>query len=128
MRLRYLALATGFGLALAGTSPACAGDDQRYADFEARLNELVAPQTWLKGKLTEADVDLFFDYVRASLFAASQGLPAPAAPEGLKRRVEELQRGLETQGTLMGLLLLNALEAAVRQSVRESPVDPGTKQ
>jgi hypothetical protein len=127
MRLRYLALATGLALTLAGTTPVCAGGDKPYADFEARLNELVAPQAWLKGRMTEADVNLLFDYVRASLFAATQGLPAPAAPERLKQRVEELQRELETQGALTGLLLLNALEAAVRQSVRESLADPGTE-
>ena len=122
MRLRYLIVAAGVVLGCAG--PAGAGERDAYADLDARLNELLAPQAWARGKLTEADVTLLFDYIRSSMFAASQGLPAPDVPDELRRRVEKLQRDLQLQGSLTGLLLLNALEAAARQAVRDANAAP----
>jgi len=122
MRLRYLIAIAGLIVGCAG--PAGAKDRDPYAELSAQLEELLTPQTWLRGKVTEADVSLLFDYVRSSMFAASQGFPPPAFPEELRQRVEQLKRDLKLQGSLAGLLLLNALEAAARQAVRDATVEP----
>jgi len=122
MRLRYLIVAAG--LFLGGTGAAAAGDRDAYKELDARLEQLLSPQVWLRGKVTEADVTLLFDYIRSSMFSASQGLPPPAVPEELRQRAERLKQDLKVQGTLTGLLLLNALEAVARQAVRESLGEP----
>ena len=122
MRLRYPIVAVC--LILGGAPAAGAGEKNPYAELDAQLERLVSPQGWLKGTITEADVSLLFDYIRASMFAASQGLPAPGVPEEIRQRAEKLKQDLKLRGTLTGLLLLNAFEAAARQAVREALADP----
>ena len=122
MRSRYLMVAAG--LIWGCAAPAGAGEKDAYAELDVQLERLVSPQTWLKGTLTEADVSLLFDYIKASMFAASQGLPAPAVPAEVRQRLDKLKQDLTLRGTLSGLLLLNALEAAARQAVREAITDP----
>jgi hypothetical protein len=122
VRLRYLIVASGLFLGCA--APAGAGDRNAYTELDAQLEQLLSPQVWLRGKVTESDVSLLFDYIKSSMFAASQGLPPPGVPEELKQRAERLKQDLKLQGSLTGLLLLNALEAAARQAVREGLVDP----
>jgi len=77
---------------------------------------MLAPETWLRDHLTEADIDLFFAYLRVSLIGSAYGYEVPI-PEELKRRAETLGRELKRHGALTGLLLLQAIEARVRRSL-----------
>lgn len=117
MHHRSLIVATALGLAL--VVPAYADNRNPFAEFDARLEQLLTPQAWLKGKITEADVQLLFAYLKASLLAASQGKELPVPPE-LNQRAEAIGRELKLQGVLTGLLLLDAFEAAARPAVREA--------
>lgn len=117
MHHRSLIVATALGLAL--VVPAHADNRNPFAEFDARLEQLLTPQAWLKGKITEADVQLLFAYLKASLLAASQGKELPVPPD-LNQRAEAIGRELKLQGVLTGLLLLDAFEAAARQAVREA--------
>ena len=125
MRLkRFVVMAALAGLVCAGAPAAAAErtpvERTPLAEFDAQLEQLLSPQAWLKGKVTEADVALIFAHIKASLFASSMGLPPPAVPDELKQRAEELKLDLTRHGALTGLRLLNALEAGVKQVVRET--------
>jgi len=117
MHHRSLIAAAALGLAL--VVPAYADNRNPFTEFDARLEQLLTPQAWLKGMITEADVQLLFAYLKASLLAASQGKELPVPPE-LNQRAEAIGRELKLQGVLTGLLLLDAFEAAARQAVREA--------
>ena len=120
MLLRSLMLAAMLALALA--APAHAGDQRSPADLDSVLEQMMTPQAWLGGRVTEADVELLFAYLKASLVAASQGRELPV-PDQLSRRAEAIGRDLQTHGMLTGLLLLHALEARARQIIRDSQPD-----
>ena len=120
MHLRPLIVAAG--LALACATPAHADGKDPFAEFDARLEQLLPPEAWLKGKVSEADVSLLFAYLKATLIAASQGKQLPV-PEEITRRAEALGRELKLQGVLTGLLLLDALESGARQALREALAD-----
>lgn len=117
MRPVILIVAAALGLALA--APAAAETKDPFAGFEARLQALLQPQAWLKGRVSEADVALLFTYLKASLLAASEGRQIPV-PEALTRRAEALGRELKLHGVLGGVLLLDALEAGAKEALRES--------
>ena len=120
MRLkRFIVIAGLAGLAF-GAAPAGATERSPSAELDAQIEQLLSPQAWLKGKVSEADVALVFAHIKASLFASAMGLPAPALPEELRQRAEELKLDLKMHGTLTGLRLLNALEAGMREAVREA--------
>jgi hypothetical protein len=120
MNARSLISVAGLTLALA--SPAGAGEQDAAAEYEALLGEMMTPQAWLGGRVTESDVELLFAYLKASLAAASRGHEVPV-PEELNRRAEAIGRELQTHGMLTGLLLLHALEARAKQFVREARPD-----
>lgn len=120
MSARSMIAAGALGLMLA--TPAFAETGDPFAEFDARLESLLTPQAWLKGRINEADVSLLFAYLKASLLAASQGKQVPVPPE-LKQRAEALARELKLQGVLTGLLLLDALEVSAKQALREAPAD-----
>jgi hypothetical protein len=117
-------VAAGLAGLLLEALPASAAERNPFAEFDAQVEQLLSPQAWLRGKVSEADVALLFAYLKASLFAASMDLPAPAVPEEFRQRAEELKRDLKMHGALTGLLLLNALEAGVKQAVREALGEP----
>ena len=75
---------------------------------------------WLKGLVTEQDVSLLFEHLRAHLLASATGGKPPSADE-INRRAEAIGRELRARGTVAGLLLLNVLEAQARDLVREAP-------
>ncbi len=107
-------------LGLACAAPVHAGEKpDPYARIEALLN----PGVLLQGVVREQDVSLLFAHLRAALLAAYEGRDAPP-PEELNRRVEAIAAELKTRGTLAGLLLLTAFEAAARQALREALADP----
>jgi hypothetical protein len=120
MRIRTLIMAGIMALAIA--TPAHAGDQDPSTDLEATLEQMMTPQAWLGGRITESDVELMFAYLKASLVASSQGRELPV-PEELSQRAEAIGRDLQTHGMLTGLLLLHALEARARQAVREAQPD-----
>ena len=103
-------------MALAAALPVRAADERAVTDPEAALEQLLTPEAWLGGRITEADVDLLFAYLRASLLASTFGHEVPV-PEELKRRAETLGRELRAHGILTGLLLLQALEARAKQAL-----------
>ena len=124
MSLKHFIVVAGMTGLIAGVAPASAGERSPFAEFDAQVEQLMAPQAWLKGRVSEADVELLFAYIKASLFAASMGLPAPAVPEEFRQRAEQLKMELKRHGALTGLVLLNALEAGVKQAVREAATAP----
>ena len=119
--MRLLIIATF--VALGGALPAWAGGTQPPPDVDTVLEQMMTPRAWLGGRVTEADVELLFAYLRASLVAASQGRELPV-PEELSRRAEAIGRDLQRHGMLTGLLLLQALEARAKQAIRESQPHP----
>ncbi len=120
MRIRQVLCAAFLGVAL--IAPTQAERNDPFAEFDARLEQLLPPEAWLKGKVSEADVSLLFAYLKATLLAASQGKQLPV-PDEINRRAEALGRELKLQGVLTGLLLLDALESGARQALREALAD-----
>jgi len=121
MSLRSMIAVAALGVAVA--VPVRADPKDPFAEFDARLEQLLAPEAWLKGRVTEADVQLLFAYLKASLVAAAEGRELPVPPE-LSQRAEAIGRELELQGVLTGLRLLDALESAAKQAVREALAGP----
>jgi len=103
-------------LMLGLAAPACA---QEKPDSFVRIEQLLDPKVLLQGAVREEDVSLLFAHLRAALLASSQGRDAPATEE-LNRRMEAISAELKSRGTLAGLLLLTAFEAAARQALREA--------
>ena len=103
-------------LMLGLAAPACA---QEKPDSFVRIEQLLDPKVLLQGVVREEDVSLLFAHLRAALLASSQGRDAPATEE-LNRRMEAISAELKSRGTLAGLLLLTAFEAAARQALREA--------
>lgn len=112
------------GLMLALASPAYAGDKDPAAEYEALLGQMMTPEAWLGGRVTEHDVELLFAYLKASLAAASQDREVPV-PEELSQRAEAIGRELQMHGTLTGLLMLQILEARTKQLLRDVQPQPG---
>jgi len=102
-------------LGLACAAPAHAGGKP---DPIAQVEALLGSGTLLQGVVRDEDVSLLFAHLRAALRAAHEGREAPA-PEELNRRAEAIAGELKARGTLAGLLLLTAFEAAARQALRE---------
>ena len=107
-------------LMLGLAAPACA---QEKPESLARIERLLDPKVLLQGVVREEDVSLLFAHLRAALLASYQGGEAPA-PEELNRRMEAISGELKSRGTLAGLLLLAAFEAATRQALREALAEP----
>ena len=117
MNARRLVAVAGLMLALA--SPAMAGEKDPAAEYEALLGQMMSPEAWLGGRVTERDVELLFAYLKASLAAASQGREVPV-PDELNQRAEAIGRELQMHGMLTGLLMLQILEARTKQLLREA--------
>ncbi len=95
------------------------------ARLDAQLEAMLERGELLKGVVTEQDVALLFEHLRAVLSAASTGGEPPSADE-IRRRAEAIRRELKARGMLAGLLLLNALEERARQAVRDNPPRAGS--
>lgn len=118
MKFRRMIVMIATGLTLL-SAPALASDKDPFAQLEMLLD----PKVLLKGIVREDDVSLLFAHLRMVLLAAVEG-KQPPAPAELNQRAEAIGNELKLRGTLMGLLLLTAFEAAVRQAVREALVEP----
>jgi hypothetical protein len=90
------------------------------ARLDAEIDAMVERGDLLAGVVTEQDVGLLFEHLRAALIAAAAGREPPPATR-LNRRAEEIARELKARGLLGGLLLLEAAEARARQWLRENP-------
>jgi len=106
-------------LGLTWAAPLHAGDAQEKADPFAQVESLLRPEVLLQGVVREEDVTLLFAHLRAALMAAQEGREAPPPPEALSRRAEAIAAEMRARGTLAGLVLLTAFEAAARQALRE---------
>lgn len=122
MRIRRILCAAFLSAAL--IAPAHAEGNDPFAQLETLLD----PKVLLKSVIREDDVLLLFAHLRAALLAAAEGRQAPV-PEALNRRAEAIGNELKLRGTLAGLLLLTAFEAAARQAMREALADtaPGAR-
>lgn len=80
-------------------------------------------QPVLGGVVQQEDVELFFDYLRDALTAASEGRAA-APPEALTRRAEEIGEDMKRHGAAAARALVDALESALHEKPRELPRAP----
>ena len=114
MRPRTIAILGVLALALAAPAHA-----QQKTDPFAQLEGLLSSGALVRGVVSEDDVTMLFDHIRATILAASQGREAPPPPEAIARRGEEIGAELKVRGTAASLLLLNAFETVARQAVRD---------
>ena len=76
----------------------------------------------LGGLVEERDVGLVFGYLREALSAAIEGREAPP-PEELAQRAEAIGGELRRRGADAARAILDSVESAVREGMRE----PGTQ-
>lgn len=81
----------------------------------------------LGGLVTEKDVGLLFDHLRASMRASAEGRPPPPLPEALARRLEVAGSELQLRGLVAGMVLTQFVERAVRDAVRELGPPPTSR-
>ena len=91
-----------------------------FAGLDAQIEALLGPRALMDGVVTEQDVDLVLNYLKAALLAAASGREPPSDEE-LARRAEAIRNALAARDTLAGLLLLDALDARARQWLRDAP-------
>ncbi len=121
MSIRRMIVMVATGLTLSG-APALASDEDPFAQLETLLD----PKVLLKGVVREDDVSLLFAHLRMALLAAVEG-KQPPAPAELNQRAEVIGNELKLRGTLMGLLLFAAFEAAAKQAVRDALAEPAPR-
>ena len=126
MKLNRLIAAGLLGVALATPAFAQSKDPfpkDPFADLETQMREL-DPKRLLGRALTEADIEQFFAWMRASIAASMQGKESPPPPAELKQKAETLSRELAARGALAGQALLGALEESARRALREAQRQP----
>jgi len=106
------------------STPALSADRDPFAALES----LLTPQALLGGVVSDSDVSLLFAHLRASLLAASEGREPPPVPPALAQRMEAAGGELRVRGTLIGLVLSQVMERAVRDALRDfvQPAPRGT--
>ena len=113
MSLQRLISSLILGTALA--APAFAAERDPFTGAES----LLTPRVLLGGLITESDVGLLFTHLRASLLATSDGREPPPMPAELNQRLEAAGAELRGRGTLIGLVLSQAMERAARDALRD---------
>jgi hypothetical protein len=111
--MRTIALALTMFFALSGSARAGDADDPLSA----------AAGTFISGLVQEEDVGLLFGYFREALAAAAEGRDAPV-PEALTRRAEEIGERAKQRGVVAARVLLDAVEASVREIFRDFSPPP----
>src|SRR5688572_11819212 len=101
------------------------------ASAHAQDSRWPAPESLFSGIVQERDIALIFGYAREALSAAAEGRDA-APPEELTQRAEAIGGEMRRRGVAAGRALLDAIESAVRDTVREParqslPRDPGRR-
>jgi hypothetical protein len=130
MKLNSLIGAGLLGVALAAPAFAQSKDPyprDPFGDLETQMREL-DPKRVLGRTLTEADIEQFFAWMRASIAASMQGSEAPPPPAELRQKAESLSRELAARGALAGQALLNALEESARRALRDAQKQPPAAQ
>jgi hypothetical protein len=89
------------------------------------------PESLFGGIVQERDIALIFGYAREALSAAVEGREV-APPEELTQRAEAIGGEMKRRGFAAGRAILDAIESAVRDTVREPrrqslPRDPGRR-
>jgi len=87
-----------------------------------RLGEILSPDEILRGQFTEQDVSELFAVLRSQV----TGNPRELSPE-LRQKLDALAQRLQIRGALAGSLLLDELEARMREFVRELNEPPPSK-
>lgn len=85
----------------------------------AGIEPLLDPKVLFGGLVTEGDISMLFAHLRASMLAASEGREPPSLPQALSRRFETAGDDLRIRGTLLGLVLSQTLERALRDALRQ---------
>jgi hypothetical protein len=89
------------------------------------LDALPPAADYFAGVVQEQDVSLVFGYLREALRAAvSGGEPPPAEP--LIERADAIGNELVKRGAMAGRAVLDAIENAVRESLKDTPRLPPT--
>jgi hypothetical protein len=83
------------------------------------LEGLLTPQVLLGGLISENDVSLLFAHLRESMLATADGREPPAMSPALSQRIDAAGSELRVRGTLIGLVLSQVMERAVRDAVRD---------
>jgi hypothetical protein len=108
--MRGIAIALTLFFALC--APAHAGDaDEPFA---------AAAGSFVHGLVQEEDIGLVFGYLREALSAAAEGRDAPV-PDTLARRAEAIGERAKQRAVVAGRVLLDVLEASVREIFRDPP-------
>lgn len=113
MSLQCLISSLILGAAL--SAPAFAAEREPLAGVES----LLTPQVLFGGLVTERDVELLFAHLRVSMLATSEGREPPPLPAALSQRLEAAGGELRVRGTLIGLVLSQAMERAARDALRD---------
>jgi hypothetical protein len=82
---------------------------------------------YFEGVVQEEDVSLVFGYLREALRAAIAGREPPPV-EPLLERADAIGDALAKRGAMAGLAVLDAIENAVRESLKETPRLPPARQ
>lgn len=107
-------------LAFALAGPCWAESTEPFSRVDPIIEQLLQPENILRGQFTEEDVTEIFAVIRSNM-AGKQVEPS----ERLKKKMDALGKSLRARGALVGMLLLNELEASVKQMVRELNLQPG---
>ena len=83
------------------------------------LEGLLTPQVLLGGLISENEVSLLFAHLRESMLATADGREPPAMSPALSQRIDAAGSELRVRGTLIGLVLSQVMERAVRDAVRD---------
>ena len=118
--MRTASIITAGFLALMLAGPSWAESTEPFSRVDPIIEQLLQPENILRGRFTEEDVTEIFAMIRSNM-AGKQVEPS----ERLKKKMEALGASLQARGALVGMLLLNELEASVKQMVRELNRQPG---
>ncbi|HUP93665.1 MAG TPA: hypothetical protein VM164_02070 [Burkholderiales bacterium] len=116
-RKRVVRMVTASSIVIALVAPAHA---------TSPLDGLPPAADYFAGVVQEQDVSLVFSYLREALSAAVTGREPPPA-EPLIERADAIGNELAKRGASVGRAVLDAIERAVRENLREAPrLPPGS--
>ena len=111
---RVAKVLTAGSIVVALSAPAYAGPP---------LDALPPAADYFAGVVQEPDVNLVFSYLREALSAAVSGREPPPV-EPLIERADAIGGELARRGAMAGRAVLDAIENAVRESLKDTPRPP----